>query len=124
MARITAEDCKQVIPNCFELVLLASYRAKELSRGAQATVEKDNDKNAVIALREIAKHTVNADNLKTIYIQSLSKKASLDILEDTDEENAAVDEIFEETTDLMHSSEAIDIDNFTFEDEEAALEEK
>lgn len=116
MARITAEDCKKVIPNCFELVLLASYRAKELSRGAKPSLEKDNDKNAVIALREISHKTLNADNLKSLYVQSFSKKAALDTISNNEHEET--EEIFEEEGDLLHGGEAIEVDNFLFEDEE------
>jgi DNA-directed RNA polymerase subunit omega len=64
MARVTVEDCVEVIPNRYELVLLAAQRARDISAGANLTVDRDNDKNPVIALREIAQQTINLDELK------------------------------------------------------------
>lgn len=118
MARITSADCKKVVHNCFELVLLASYRAKELSKGAKPTVERDNDKNAVIALREIAGKTVDAELLHGLYVQSLRKNANPDVVEDKTEETISEEaEMFEQTAPMAVDSEAVSIDNFVFEDE-------
>ena len=58
MARVTVEDCVDKVPNRFDLVLLASHRARAISQGAPLTVDRDNDKNPVVALREIAEQTV------------------------------------------------------------------
>ena len=63
MARVTVEDCVQIVPNRFELVVLAAQRSREISAGAPLTVERDNDKNPVIALREIAEKSVSKDEL-------------------------------------------------------------
>ena len=64
MARVTVEDCVGLVPNRFELVLLAAQRARDIRSGADLTVEKDNDKNAVIALREIAEETIDLETLR------------------------------------------------------------
>jgi DNA-directed RNA polymerase subunit omega len=73
MARVTVEDCVEKIPNRFELVLLAAQRARNLSRGEELTVERDNDKNPVVALREIAEETVPLEKLEMDLIKSLSR---------------------------------------------------
>ena len=73
MARVTVEDCVQKIPNRFELVLLAAQRARNLSRGEELTVDRDNDKNPVVALREIAGDTVELPRLEQDLIKSLSR---------------------------------------------------
>ena len=73
MARVTVEDCVERIPNRFELVLLAAQRARNISRGEEMTVERDNDKNPVIALREIAGATIPLEKLEADLIKSLSR---------------------------------------------------
>ena len=64
MARVTVEDCIEKVENRFELVMMAAQRARKIGAGAALTVERDNDKNTVISLREIAEETVSLDNLK------------------------------------------------------------
>ena len=78
MARVTVEDCVLKIPNRFDLVMLASQRAREISAGAQLTVERDNDKNPVVALREIADSSVDFDNLRQSVISGLQKHVERD----------------------------------------------
>ena len=73
MARVTVEDCVTKVPNRFELVLLASQRAKELSSGAEPTLPRDNDKNSVISLREIEEGTVPVEKIKEDFISSMQK---------------------------------------------------
>lgn len=73
MARVTVEDCVIRIPNRFELVMLAAQRAREITAGSQLTVERDNDKNPVVALREIADVTVSIDNLRQALVTGLQK---------------------------------------------------
>ena len=73
MARVTVEDCVQRVPNRFELVLLAAQRARNLSRGEELTVDRDDDKNPVVALREIAEETVELPRLEQDLIKSLSR---------------------------------------------------
>ncbi len=65
MARVTVEDCVEKIPNRFELVLLAAQRARDISRGAAITLDRDNDKNPVVALREIAEERIDLSGLET-----------------------------------------------------------
>jgi DNA-directed RNA polymerase subunit omega len=78
MARVTVEDCVDKIPNRFELVLLASHRARTISAGAQIAVDRDNDKNPVVALREIADKKVIADDLREDFIHSMQKYVEVD----------------------------------------------
>ena len=73
MARVTVEDCVEKIPNRFELVLLAAQRARNLSRGEELTVDRDNDKNPVVALREIAGETISLDKLEIDLLKSLAR---------------------------------------------------
>jgi DNA-directed RNA polymerase subunit omega len=73
MARVTVEDCILQIPNRFELVLLAAQRARNISRGEELTIDRDNDKNPVVALREIADQTVELDGLEADLIKSISR---------------------------------------------------
>ena len=73
MARVTVEDCVQKVPNRFELVLLAAQRARNLSRGEELTVDRDNDKNPVVALREIAEETIELSRIEQDLIRSLSR---------------------------------------------------
>ncbi len=78
MARVTVEDCIDKIPNRFELVLLASHRARTISAGAQIAVQRDNDKNPVVALREIAETTISPEDLREDLIHSLQKYVEVD----------------------------------------------
>ncbi|QRM54814.1 DNA-directed RNA polymerase subunit omega [Sinorhizobium sp. BG8] len=78
MARVTVEDCIDKVDNRFELVLLASHRARLISQGAAITVDRDNDKNPVVALREIADETLSPDDLKEDLIHSLQKHVEVD----------------------------------------------
>jgi len=85
MARVTVEDCVERIPNRFDLVMRASQRARSISAGAQLTVDRDNDKNPVVALREIADKTVDIDDLQEGLIRSLQKHVEFDEPEPEDE---------------------------------------
>ncbi|MDR6431430.1 DNA-directed RNA polymerase subunit omega [Brucella pseudogrignonensis] len=78
MARVTVEDCVDKVENRFELVLLAGHRARQISQGAQITIDRDNDKNPVVALREIADETLSPDDLKEDLIHSLQKHVEVD----------------------------------------------
>jgi len=73
MARVTVEDCVERVPNRFELVLLAAQRARNISRGEELTIDRDNDKNPVVALREIAEETIELPKLEQDLIKSLSR---------------------------------------------------
>lgn len=87
MARVTVEDCILKVPNRFDLVMLAAQRARSISSGSALTVERDNDKNPVVALREIADATVNTGDIEESLIRSLQK-------------NVESDEPVEETVDM------------------------
>jgi len=78
MARVTVEDCVDKVPNRFDLVLLAAHRAREVSAGAPITVDRDNDKNPVVALREIADETQTADELRERMIESHQTQIEVD----------------------------------------------
>lgn len=78
MARVTVEDCIDKVENRFELVLLAGHRARQISQGASITVDRDNDKNPVVALREIADETLSPADLKEDLIHSLQKHVEVD----------------------------------------------
>ncbi len=78
MARVTVEDCVDKVSNRFQLVLLASHRARTISAGSPITVERDNDKNPVVALREIAEETVSPEDVNEDLIHSLQKYVEVD----------------------------------------------
>ncbi len=78
MARVTVEDCVDKIENRFELVLLAGHRARQISSGGEITVPRDNDKNPVVALREIAEETLSPGDLEEDLIHSLQKQVEVD----------------------------------------------
>jgi len=78
MARVTVEDCVMKVPNRFELVLVAAQRARDISSGATITLDRDNDKNPVVALREIADTAVSPEDLKEELVHSLQKYVEVD----------------------------------------------
>ena len=94
MARVTVEDCILKIPNRFQLVMVAAQRSRELSIGAELTVDRDNDKNPVVALREIADETVDNEEIESSLVRSLQKY--VDVEEQVDESDAflAAEEAF------------------------------
>ena len=82
MARVTVEDCVDKVTNRFELVLLAAHRARSISAGSELTIDRDNDKNPVVALREIADETQTADELRERLIESNQTQIEVDEPED------------------------------------------
>jgi DNA-directed RNA polymerase subunit omega len=94
MARVTVEDCVVKVPNRFDLVMLASQRARDIASGAPETVARDNDKNPVIALREIAEDTLSLPELQEKLILGLQKEKPQDDLE---EDTEAIDALKEES---------------------------
>ena len=86
MARVTVEDCVDKIPNRFELVLLAARRARGISAGSMLTVDRDNDKNPVVALREIADSTIDLADLKDNLVGTLQRRVEVD---EPEEDNMA-----------------------------------
>jgi DNA-directed RNA polymerase subunit omega len=122
MARVTVEDCIQKVPNRFELVLLAGHRARSIAQGSPLTVDRDNDKNPVVALREIADGTIDKDDLSEDLIHSMQKyvevdepeadtapqiasPASLAKLSDNDDDDVVFDRMSEE--DLLRGLEGL-----------------
>jgi DNA-directed RNA polymerase subunit omega len=85
MARVTVEDCVIKVPNRFELVLLAAQRAREITSGAPLTLDRDDDKNPVVALREIADETVGVIQLKDALVRGMQKHVEIDEPEETHE---------------------------------------
>ena len=78
MARVTVEDCVLKVPNRFDLVMLAAQRARDVAAGGQLTIERDNDKNPVVALREIADETIDLEGLRNNLIQGLQRNVEQD----------------------------------------------
>ena len=78
MARVTVEDCVDKIPNRFEFVLVAAHRARALANGTAITVERENDKNPVVALREIAEKTISPGDMRERLIHSIQKQVEVD----------------------------------------------
>lgn len=118
MARVTVEDCVDKIPNRYELLLVASQRARNIGAGAPLTVEKDNDKNPVIALREIAEETVSIGELQKSLVMSLQKYVEV---EEPEEEELEILAAEKELADLdaqfasmlaQAASENIEADEF------------
>ncbi|MCO6388566.1 MAG: DNA-directed RNA polymerase subunit omega [Aliihoeflea sp.] len=109
MARVTVEDCIDKVDNRFELVLLAGHRARQISQGAAITIDRDNDKNPVVALREIADETLSPEDLKEDLIHSLQKHVEVD--EPEAEAPALPTEAGEETIIAADESE----DNIAFD---------
>ena len=119
MARVTVEDCIDKVNNRFELVLLAGHRARQISQGAPITVDRDNDKNPVVALREIADEMLSPDDLKEDLIHSLQKHVEVD------EPEADGEALADQTTAAADSDDAeenITFDRMTEEDLLAGIE--
>ena len=109
MARITVEDCVDKVPNRFELVLLSAHRARMISSGSPLTVDRENDKNPVVALREIADQNVSPEDLNEDLIHSLQKYVEVDEPEPvtTPIEADAPDEVTDMTFDRMSEEELL-----------------
>ncbi len=117
MARVTVEDCVEQITNRFELVSLAAQRAKSINCGSPITIERDNDKNAVVALREIAAKNLDIEQLREELISSLQTRNKVDFVEDenlhAESQETVSDEIdISDEDSLMFGAE----DNLNFED--------
>ncbi|KJS44235.1 MAG: DNA-directed RNA polymerase subunit omega [Rhodospirillaceae bacterium BRH_c57] len=121
MARVTVEDCVLKVPNRFDLVLLAGQRARDISAGAPLTIDRDNDKNPVVSLREIADETVSLDALEAALIQGLQKHVEIDEPEE-DEFDSMAGEIAAEMGEAMQSAE-LDEDVLTIHEGSEEMEE-
>ena len=135
MARITVEDCIDKFPSRFELVLVASNRARKLYSGESATVEIDNDKNTVIALREIAEETLTTEQLKNDLIEeyqtnTFSEDDEINEIEDDSNESESgtdeleSDEIHQNNKDTDSSSENSLVNNEQNNSENSSNDEK
>lgn len=109
MARVTVEDCVDKIPNRYELLMVAAQRAKDISSGAQLTVPKDNDKNPVIALREIAAETISIEELQKSLVIGLQKFVEVEEPEEEEIEILAAEkelaDLDEEFSEVLLESE-------------------
>ena len=121
MARITVEDCIDKFPSRFELVLVASNRARKIHAGEDPTVEIDNDKNTVIALREIAEETITAEHLKNDLIAEYQSNPFADD-EDTNENEDSSDETQSETNELENHQATNDQDSIIQPAEQTPIE--
>ena len=131
MARVTVEDCVEEIPNRFELVILAAERAKNIVSGAPLTIDRDNDKDPVIALREIATSNIDVDVLRESQITSLQKNNKIDevpeenlyaeaqesIAEEVDYSTGSEDNIFSHDVDFEKEVEPDFSDNIAVEED-------
>ncbi len=123
MARVTVEDCVTKIPNRFELVMMAAQRARSIAAGAELTLERDNDKNPVVALREIADETIDLDDLREGLIKSLQKHVEMDEPEEDEVDLIAVQQAA--MVETGETAPAADIPNtdMAFEDDADAVKE-
>ena len=121
MARITVMDCIDKFPSRFELVLVASNRARKLHSGEEPTVEIDNDKNTVIALREIAEETVTVEKLKNDLIEEYQTNTFIED-EDLNEIEDSSDENNSETSELETNETTQDEKNIVESEEETPIE--
>ena len=114
MARVTVEDCILQVPNRFDLVLYAAQRARNISRGETLTLERDNDKNPVVALREIAEQTVELPNLEADLVKSLSRAPEPEPVEDEVMDLIATDEnifgVMDVNEEMPGGEEPVDIE--------------
>ncbi|KAA5604593.1 DNA-directed RNA polymerase subunit omega [Roseospira marina] len=114
MARVTVEDCIERIPNRFELVLLAAQRARDIAAGSPLTMDRDNDKNPVVALREIAERTVVEDDLTNGLITGLQKHVETDEPEEDEfDALAAQRQIPSDARDAANEAEEVFADGLT-----------
>jgi DNA-directed RNA polymerase subunit omega len=102
MARVTVEDCVMKVPNRFDLVMLASQRARDLAAGATMTLDRDNDKNPVVALREIAEDKIDLNHLSNLIVKGLQKVPDID--EPEEEPEGDVAEIMAAATSIVSAS--------------------
>ena len=137
MARVTVEDCKKIIPNHFELVVLASCRGRDISTGSPILVERNNDKNAVVSLREIATKKLNVTLMRENFIQSFRKHRHVEENFDDNKQENYLELDSQESDKFMQNfdddladelgfsidEDSISEDEMVFEDEDLAKEE-
>ena len=118
MARVTVEDCIEKVENRFDLIIAASQRAREISNGVQIEVEKDNDKNTVISLREIGDGVITFDDLKERYLKSLQKV----VVNNDEEEDNDIEEEFSSYLNQEDTDQNLNPNNF-FKNNEDSFED-
>ncbi|HEV8678963.1 MAG TPA: DNA-directed RNA polymerase subunit omega [Stellaceae bacterium] len=131
MARVTVEDCVLKVPNRFELVLLAAQRAREITSGAPLTLDRDDDKNPVVALREIADDTVGLDHLQDSLVRGMQKHVEIDEPEEAPELEQTLFGVADPTDAIIGEDEIdeeavegeLDEDLLSVEDEDDLAEE-
>ena len=126
MARVTVQDCIEIVSNRFDLVLFAAQRSRGISAGNPITIDRDNDKNPVVSLREISKKTVDKDLLKDEIIKGLQKLNKVEIIEEDIEEDIVEDENIKielESFKLLETEESNKFNNETsgFKDVDAEI---
>ena len=110
MARVTVEDCVEKIPNRYELLMVAAQRAKDISAGSHLLVDRDNDKNSVVALREIAENKVSIENLQKSLVMNLQKFVEVEEPEEEELEIIAAEKELAELDAQFDSSMILDAD--------------
>ncbi|OPZ77105.1 MAG: DNA-directed RNA polymerase subunit omega [Alphaproteobacteria bacterium ADurb.Bin438] len=107
MARVTVEDCVLKVQNRFELVMMAATRAKGLQNGSTITIDRDNDKDTVVALREIADGTIDVDNLKSSLVTNLQKIKMATVEEKESEEIKAIEIAMDDMMSIADDEDAL-----------------
>ena len=124
MARVTVEDCVKKIPNRFDLVIAAAQRSREISNGISIEVDRDNDKNPVVSLREIASEAIDAESLQERFIRSMQKNLNKE--DNNLEEEASLEEEFAAYLNETKSETNINNDfviNKTIQEDEGSFED-
>ncbi len=123
MARVTVEDCIVRIPNRFDLVMMAAQRARDISAGATLTLERDNDRNPVVALREIAEASVDIDDLEENMIKGLQKHVELDEPEEDEMDILAIQQDMQNEISSIGVVVGSEDDTFVGDEEEGSAED-
>lgn len=123
MARVTVEDCVLKVPNRFELVMSAAQRARRIGTGAALTLPRDNDKNTVVSLREIAEDTINVSDLKEDLIRSHQRVFAMDEDQDDDIEEMQGEEEWSSLVSQANDTKFDDDDSFDEDDNEGGIDD-
>lgn len=123
MARVTVEDCVLRVSNRFELVMAAAQRARRIGTGAALTIPRDNDKNTVVSLREIAENTVSVDELKDDLIRSHQRVFAADDDQDDDMEEMQGEEEWSSLVSQANDTKFDDDDSFDDDDDEGGIDD-
>jgi DNA-directed RNA polymerase subunit omega len=118
MARVTVEDCVLKVPNRFELVLLAAQRAREITSGSPLSIDRDDDKNPVVALREIADETVGLEHLRTSVVRGMQKHVEIDEPEESHELDAALFGVAPPSAAVVEEEADVETEDLDEEDED------